>query len=69
MDPNPLQDPHQIKIWIRIGYASNPDQDMHQFSDDSQIVWNISLFEHFFKDLSLYFEALILIRILIRVKS
>ncbi len=33
----------------------------------SQNVWNMSLFEHFFKVLSLYLEALIWIRIHIRV--
>jgi hypothetical protein len=33
----------------------------------SQNVWNLSLFEHFFKGFSLYFEARIWIRIRIRV--
>jgi hypothetical protein len=35
----------------------------------SQNVWNMSLFEHFFKVLSLYFEVRIQIRIGIKVIS
>ncbi len=35
----------------------------------SQTVWNISLFEHFFKVLSLYWKVKIRIRIRIKVKG
>jgi hypothetical protein len=66
MDPqhfgNLDPDPHQSD-------TLDPDPDLHQFLEDGLNVWNISLFEHFFTDLSLYSEARIRIRILIRVKS
>jgi hypothetical protein len=42
------------------GFASNknPDPDSHQYLQmKSQNVWNMSLFEHFFKGLRLYLEA------------
>jgi hypothetical protein len=45
----------------------DPDRALHQFADDKQTVWNMRLFEHFFKVLSLYLEARILIRIRIKV--
>ncbi len=50
-------DPHQI---------DKLDPDPHQFADDSQNVWNVSLFEHFFKALSLYLEAKIRVRIKVK---
>jgi hypothetical protein len=70
LDPHP----HQIKIRIRIrikviswfltriGIRINLQM-------ISQNVWNKSLFEHFFKGVSLYLEARIWIRIRIRVKN
>jgi hypothetical protein len=55
-------------IWIRIRiHISNKlDSDPHQFADDNPNVWNMSLFEHFFKVLSLYLELEASILILIR---
>ncbi len=50
-------DPHQ---------SDKLDADPHQFADDSQNVWNMSLFEHFFKVLSLYLEAKIRVRIKVK---
>jgi hypothetical protein len=76
LDPHP--DPHQIKNpdldqiktriririkvinWIRVSI---------NLQKTSQNVWNMNLFEIFFKGLRLYFEARIWIRIRIRVKS
>jgi hypothetical protein len=55
---NPDPHPHQIKlrIWIRIkGISLIRIRITLQMT--SQNVWNMSLFEHFFKDLSLYLEA------------
>ncbi len=46
--------------WIRIRICIN-------FQMTSQNVWSMSLFEHFFKVLSLYLEATIRIRIRIRM--
>jgi hypothetical protein len=45
----------------------DPDRALHQFADDKPNVWNMRLFEHFFKVLSLYLEARTLIRIRIKV--
>jgi hypothetical protein len=44
-------DPHQIEFRSASGSASNKNQDpdSHQFADDSQNVWNMTLFEHFFQ--------------------
>ncbi len=76
MDPHNFGnlDPHQIKIriririkvisWIRCRFRIRINLQMTR-----QNVWNMSLFEHFFKGLSLYLEARIWIRIRIRVKS
>jgi hypothetical protein len=44
------------------------DPELHQFADDKP-KWNINLFGHFFKGLSIYLEARIWIWIRIRVKS
>jgi hypothetical protein len=52
-------DPHQ---------SDKLDADPHQFADDSQNVWNMSLFEHFFKVLSLYLEAKIRVRIKVKAR-
>jgi hypothetical protein len=63
LDPHPDPNPHQIKIRIRIRTQSDkldPEPDAHQFADDKQNVWNMSLFLHFFKGLSLYLEATVL---------
>jgi hypothetical protein len=59
LDPHPDPYPHQVKIrirmrikvirWIRTRIRIN----LHM---PSQNVWNMSLFEHFFKGLSLYFK-------------
>ncbi len=67
MDPDPDHfgnldpHPHQIKIRIRIRIKiykldPEPDPDPHQFADVKR-VWNMSLFYHFYKGLSLFFEA------------
>ncbi len=70
-DRDPHPDSHQLKM--RIGIRFKLDPDPHQFAEDSQNVWIMSLFEHFFKGLSFYLETkiwiLIRIRIRIRVKS
>jgi hypothetical protein len=69
VDPDP--EPHQIKImiririkvisWIRIRITL-------QMTSESSNVRNMSLFEHFFKGLSLYLEARIWIQIRIRIR-
>jgi hypothetical protein len=46
----------------------NQDPDPHQLHMTSQNVWIKSLFEYFFKGLSLYLEARIRIRIHIRIQ-
>jgi hypothetical protein len=49
-DPDPHPDPHQSD-------KLDPEPDPHQFAQmTSQSVWNMSLFERFFKGLRLYFE-------------
>jgi hypothetical protein len=66
LDPHPHQikkqdsDPHQSDSWIRIRI---------NFQMTSQNVRNMSLFEHFFKVLSLYLETRIWIRIRIRINK
>jgi hypothetical protein len=46
------------------------DPDPHKFADDKpKWVWNMGLFEHFFKVFSLYLEARIRLRIHIKVKG
>jgi hypothetical protein len=50
LEPHP--DPHQ-----RDKLDPEADPDPHQFADDKPKSWDVSLFEHFFKSLSLYFEA------------
>ncbi len=75
-------DSHQMKGGIRIKKISwlrtririkvinrIQDPDPHQFADDKPQCWNISLFEHVSKVLSLYLEARIRIWIRIKVKS
>jgi hypothetical protein len=73
-DPDlfPRPHPHQIKIRIRIrinviSWIWNRIRINSQMT--SQNVWNMSLFGHFFKGLSLYLAARIWIRIRIMVKS
>jgi hypothetical protein len=56
----------QIRIRIRIRKL-DPDTDPHQFADDKQNVGNMSMFEHLFNVLSLYFEARIRIGVRIRI--
>ncbi len=57
-------DPHQSD-------KLDPDQDPHQFADDKPkcMEYCMSLFEHFFKGLSVYLEARIWVRIRIKVIS
>jgi hypothetical protein len=62
-------DPHQIERWDPDPHQKVIDPDTHQFADTSQNVWSMSLFEHFFKVLSLYLEVRIQPRIRIKVKS
>jgi hypothetical protein len=57
------------KCHIRIKVIRKLDPDPHQFADDKLKCMVLSLFEHFFKGLSLYFEARIRIRIRIEVKG
>jgi hypothetical protein len=58
---DPDEHPERIKVisWIRVRI---------NLQMTSQNVWNLSLFKHFVKVLSLYFEARIRIRIRIRIK-
>jgi hypothetical protein len=75
LDPHHIKDgsaldPHQMKIRIRIKVISwirNRIRINSQMTN--QNAWNVNLFEHFFKELSLYLEARIWIRICIWVKS
>jgi hypothetical protein len=78
LDPHPDPHQHQLKIKIRIlsririkviGWIRNRIRIHINLQMTSQNVWNMSLYEHFFKGLSLYLEARIWIRIRIRVKS
>jgi hypothetical protein len=46
-NPDPHPDTHRSD-------KLDPEPDAHQFADESQNVWNMSLFEHFFKILNLY---------------
>jgi hypothetical protein len=62
-DLYPHSVPRQLKIRIRIRIRIRINLQMTR-----QQVWNMSLFEHCFKGLSLYLEARIWIRIRIRVK-
>ncbi len=69
---SPDPDPHQIKIRIRIRIRIEVIICIRiriNLQTTSQNVWNMSLFEHFFKGLSLYLEARIRIRIRIRGKK
>jgi hypothetical protein len=59
-------DPHQIER-IRIKVISLIRININ-LQMTSQNVWNVSLFEHFFKVLSLYLEARIRIRIKVKGK-
>jgi hypothetical protein len=70
---NKNPDPYQIKIRIRIRIKviSSIRKQIRiriTLQMTSQNVWNVSLFEHFFKDLSLYLEARIWIQIRIRTR-
>jgi hypothetical protein len=61
-DQDPHPDSHQSDK-----LDPDPDPDPHQF-ETSQNVWNMSLFEHFFKGLGLSLEARIWILLRIRNK-
>jgi hypothetical protein len=70
----PHPDPHQIKIRIRIciqskSWIRNRAWMRINLQITNQNVWNMSLFGHIFKGLSLYLEARIWIRIRVRVKT
>jgi hypothetical protein len=73
-NPDLHPDLQQIKIRIRfrikvISWIRNQIRIRNNLQLTSKNVWNMSLFEHFFKSFSLYLEARIWIRIRIRVKS
>ena len=55
VDPDPHPRPFKIRIRIRIKVISWMIRINLQMT--SQNVWNLGLFEHFFKILSLYLEA------------
>ncbi len=73
VDPDPDSDshPHQMKKQDPIRWIRNRIRIRINLQMTSQNVWNMGLFEHFSKGLSLYLEARIWIRIRIhiRVKS
>jgi hypothetical protein len=72
-DPDPHQierkdqDPHQRdKLDPDPHQSERKDTDPHKFADDKPICMDMSLFGHFFKVLSLYYEASIWICIKVK---
>jgi hypothetical protein len=66
---HPEPHPHQIKIRIRIRIKMRSWIRIRIILQmTSQYIWNMSLYEHFFKGLSLYLESRIWIRIRVSIR-
>jgi hypothetical protein len=55
LDPHPDPEPHSYPHQ-RDKLDPEPDPDTHKFADGKPNVWNMSLFEHFFKGFE-HFES------------
>jgi hypothetical protein len=68
LDPDPHKIKLKIHIRIRDKLPQEADPDSHQFADECQNVWNVSLFENIFKGWSFYLEARIWIRMRMKIR-